>query len=215
VWITANGGGLRGSSRKLTGPQFSSALGLMDDKVWINTDRNIEGLIRNEYDSEMCAPGLSQGAAFGVAGGAGSVQRFADGSIYQNDSAKGAFWLHGDVYDKYLTFGGVASPLRLPHSGVMIVTKADGCRAVSCKRVDFDKGRIYDKGQADPHEVHGAILTYYVGHGGAQGTLGFPTSDVKHLMHGTVQSKFEHGTLTCPSSGPCTVAGRDGGDSGS
>ena len=206
VWITANGGGLRGSSRKLTGPQFSAALGLMDDKVWINNNRNIEGQIRGEYDSEMCAPGLAQGASFGVGGGAGSVQRFADGSIYQNDAAKAAFWLHGDVYDKYLAFGGVGSKLGLPHSGVMIVTKAAGCREVSCKRVDFDRGRIYDKGQAEPHEVHGRILDYYVGHGAAQGPLGFPTSDVKHLAHGVTRSFFQNGTLTCPGSGPCTVA---------
>src|SRR5262249_7645198 len=60
ISITANGsGGLRGTSRTLTGPQFSGALGLMDDKVWIGQNFNIEYAIRAEYDALDCAPGLA------------------------------------------------------------------------------------------------------------------------------------------------------------
>jgi len=203
VGITANGGGgVRGSSRTLTGPQFSSALGLMDDKVWINTNRNIVGSVRNEYDSLMCEPGLAMSPQFKA--GAGSVQRFADGSIYVNPAAKVTSWLRGGIFGKYQLLGGAGGFLGLPTTGIVRLRTPNGCGRVICSKAEFDHGKIYDKGPADPHEVHGRVLTYYLKTGGVNGALGFPTSDVKHLSGGRMQSAFEHATVTCPASGPCT-----------
>ena len=48
--------------------------------------------------------------------------------------------------------------------------------------------------------MHGAVLEYYVDHGGAAGPLGFPESDVKSTPDGTTAT-FEHGTVTCTSQG--------------
>jgi SpoIID/LytB domain protein len=206
IHITANGGGgLRGSSRRLTGPQFSAALGLMDDKVWINTNRNIEGAIRGRYDALMCRPGLAMSSSFSA--GNGSVQRFANGSIFQNPRVQRASWLHGDVYDKYLAIGGAGSVLGLPTTGVVtLLRKASACTGGRCTRASFDRGRIYDKAGNDPHELHGAVLGYYVGQDGPGGPLGFPTSDIKHLAHATIRATFEHGVVTCDGAGSCTKA---------
>jgi uncharacterized protein with LGFP repeats len=174
----------------------------MDDKVWMDVDRNIEGAIRTEYDSEMCAPGLAMSPAFSRGGG--QVQRFADGSIYNNPAAKAASWLHGGIYDKYLALDGVNGFLGLPTTGIVPLGTPKGCGQVSCTKAEFDRGKIFDKGTAPPHEVHGKVLDYYLKSGGANGALGFPTSDVKHLAHGTIRSEFEHGVVTCPSQGRCT-----------
>jgi SpoIID/LytB domain protein len=201
--ITANGsGGLRGSSRSMTGPTFSSALGLMDDKVWIDQNRNIEGAIRLQYDALDCAPGLAMTPQF--AAGGGHVQRFRSGAIYQNVKADRTVWLYGSPYNKYLDFGGAGSPLGLPLSTVMTVTGLPGCGSAPCVRADFAGGRVYRKGNAPSHEVHGPVATYYVNHGAAAGPLGFPTSDVVKLSGGGLRSTFEHGTVTCSVSGGCT-----------
>jgi uncharacterized protein with LGFP repeats len=50
------------------------------------------------------------------------------------------------------------------------------------------------------HELHGPVLAYYVDHGGTGGPLGFPTSDVA-VSSGTSTATFEHGTVSCSSSG--------------
>jgi SpoIID/LytB domain protein len=205
ISITVNGtGGLRGSSRTLSGPQFSSYLGLMDDKVFMNQNLNVEGGIRGEYDSLNCAPGLAASPQFGAKDG--HVQRFRDGSIYTNPRAKTPVWLHGGIYDKYLLVGGAGGVLGLPRTSVVKLADPRGCGQVACSKAEFDAGRIYDKGPANPYEIHGRVLTYYLKTGGATGVLGFPTSDVKKLSRpaGAVRSTFEHGTVTCPASGPCT-----------
>ncbi len=204
--ITANGtGGLRGNSRSMTGPTFSATLGLMDDKVWIDQNRNIEGAIRLQYDALGCAPGLAVTPQF--AAGGGHVQRFRDGAIYQNGKADTTVWLYGGLYDKFVAFGGAGSPLGLPRSTVMTLTHPKGCGSLTCLRADFTSGRIYRKGNAHPYEVHGPVAAYYVNHGAAMGPLGFPTSDVQRLPGGGLRSTFEHGTVTCPPSGRCTAAG--------
>jgi SpoIID/LytB domain protein len=205
ISITASGtGGLRGSSRKMTGPTFSADLGLMDDKVWIDENRNITGAIRVEYDSLGCAPGLAMTPPFAAAGG-GHVQRFRSGAIYQNPRGHATVWLYGAIYHKYLAFGGAGSPLGLPLTTVMTLTHASGCGSQTCLRADFAGGRIYRRGSAHPWEIHGPIEAYYLNHGAAEGPLGFPTSDVTKLSGGGSRSTFEHGTVTCRA-GDCTGA---------
>jgi SpoIID/LytB domain protein len=199
--ITVNGTG-RSASVQMPGPTFSSVLGLLDDKVWIDQNRNIEGAIRARYDSTMCAPGLAMAPVRGIAGG--QVQRFADGSIYVNPAVHATVWLHGDVYAKYLSLGGGGSVLGLPRTNLIVLTTQPGCGGGGCFAADFDHGRIYDKDGIGAHEIHGPVLAYYRRTGGANGSLGFPTSDVQHLSGGATRSTFQHGTVTCPSSGACT-----------
>jgi Sporulation protein and related proteins len=45
-------------SATVTGTELRAALGLPDDRVWINSNRIITGGIRTAYDGLMCAPGL-------------------------------------------------------------------------------------------------------------------------------------------------------------
>ncbi len=202
VTVNGSGSGASATSATLTGPQFSSALGLLDDKVWIGHNRNIEGAIRSRYDALMCAPRLALTPARNVGGG--RAQKFSNGGLYVNPAVSPAKWVHGVVYAKYLKLGGAAGILGLPRTDVIALTSPSGCGPGDCFRVYFDAGRIWSKSGIGAHEVHGKVLTYYVHAGSANGSLGFPTSDVQRLAGGTLRSTFEHGTVTCPTSGPCS-----------
>ncbi|MDP9341677.1 MAG: SpoIID/LytB domain-containing protein [Actinomycetota bacterium] len=206
IWVTVQGsGGADGTSVRVSGPVFSGALGLRDDKVWINVDKNVQGPIRTEYDSLDCAPGMPTGSQQGVPGG--SVQTFADGAIYRNDAVNDSVWVREPLYDEYLAAQGPAGPLGLPRSESIDIS-AGPCAgdAVACTRQTFDNGRIYSKDGVGAHEVHGAVLTYFLGRGGAAGPLGFPTSDVTTGADGSTSATFEHGTVTCDPSGSCSAS---------
>jgi stage II sporulation protein D len=127
---------VRGSngSRPLRGTALRSALGLRDDRVWINADRHITGAIRQKYDAIDCAPGLPRSRQLRVAGG--MRQRFEDATIY------------------------------------------------------FSRG-------TGAHELHGRVLTHYIGLGGPGGRLGFPVTDVRRKSNGNLRAGFEHGVITC------------------
>ena len=201
---TTTSTGTQATTKSVTvsGPTFSAVLGLFDDKVWINRNRNIEGAIRTRYDSLMCAPGLAMTAAFAVQGG--RVQRFAQGGLFVNSALGRTVWLRGPEYGKYRSLGGAGSFLGLPRSGPLSLDGRAGCGGADCSRASFDHGRIYDKSGVGTFEVHGPVLAYFLHQGGASGGLGFPTSDVTPAGGGAVRSTFEHGTVTCPASGACS-----------
>jgi uncharacterized protein with LGFP repeats len=79
-----------------------------------------------------------------------------------------------------------------------------GCSSGGCAREFFSTGRIYLKSGVGVHELHGPVLAYYRNHGGTGGALGFPASDVS-VSSGIASARFEHGTVTCTSSG-CSQA---------
>jgi len=173
----------------LSGPDFRSALGLRDDRVWIDSNRNVVGDVRALYDRLDCAPGLPQSPRVKVDGGA--RQRFADGAIYRNDAAGATVWLHGPVHDKYVALGEDASVLGLPRTGVATLAKLHG------RVAQFAGGSIYFRVGAGAHELHGRILDYFLSHGGAW-KLGFPTTDVVKEGGGTVSAAFDSGVrVTC------------------
>lgn len=124
----------------LSGYQLKSGLGLLETKVWVNSNRNVIGSIRNKYDSINCRAKLPESRQQKVAGGL--RQRFQNGQIFSKD-ATGAHWLRGPV------------------------------------------------------------LEYYLDHGGPDGNLGFPTSDVTTGADGRMTADFQGGKVTCPASGPC------------
>ena len=105
----------RSGSSSISGGTLRAALGLRDDRVWINANRQVIGTIREKYDAVGCRPGLPTSRRVAVAGGA--RQRFEQGQIYAKDSV-GAHLLTGAILDAYLKKGGPAGSLGFPTTDV-------------------------------------------------------------------------------------------------
>lgn len=181
----------------MTGSELRAALGLRDDRVWINRDRNVTGQIRTKYDRLMCAPGLAESPLVKVNGG--SRQRFKVGAIYHNTDATITVWLKGPIYDEYTGVGGATGVLGLPATDPVSIT-GSGCSG-GCRRVGFDNGRIYWKDGVGAHALWGPVLAKYLALGGARSSLGFPTSRVQVAGDGSTSATFEHGTISCTADG--------------
>ena len=196
--------GTNGKSASVSGADLRARLGLYDDRVWVNSNRNVLGGIRTSYDAANCAPGLPTGAAKKLTGG--SSQNFQNGAIYANAQAGVNVWVKGAILDEYRVAGGAAGRLGLPVSDVIDLTatgKALSCPN-GCERLDLSHGRIYSKGGVGTSALWGKVLQAYLDRGGASGALGFPTSRV-HGGGGVSSATFEHGTITCKASG-CTLS---------
>jgi SpoIID/LytB domain protein len=184
----------------VTGGELRSALGLPDDRVWINVDKNVVGAIRSKYDALMCEPGLPTSVSKALPGGA--RQRFQTGAIYRNSMLDVTVWLKGPVYEEYLVAGGAPGPLGLPVSDPLNIGTNGGVACPDgCARGDFEHGRIFWKGGSGASALWGNVLASYAGQGGAAGPLGFPTSRVEVHENGSESATFEHGTITCGSGG--------------
>jgi SpoIID/LytB domain protein len=196
--------GTNGSSASVSGADIRARLGLYDDRVWVNSNRNILQGIRSRYDKENCAPGLPTSKKRSVKGG--SSQNFQQGAIYANVNAHVNVWLKGPILDEYHATGGATGRMGLPTSQVMDLTKRS--RTLSCpdgcSKIDMNHGRIYWKGGVGASGLWGKVLQTYLDHGGATGPLGFPTSRVQG-GGGSSSASFEHGTITCTTSG-CHVS---------
>ena len=194
----------RNGSDVITGAQFRAGLGLKDDRVWVNRDKNVTGQIRATYDRENCGPGLPTTPEVDVAGG--SRQKFETGAIYRN-AGDVTVWLRGPVYDEYTAVGGVDGVLRLPTSKVVPITGVSGCGG-GCSRTSFVRGRIYWKSGSGADALWGRVLQKYLDRNAVQGSLGFPTSRVQQPGDGSASATFEHGTISCPppGSGACSVS---------
>jgi len=189
-------------SATISGSELRAGLGLPDDRVWVNSDRNIVGAIRVRYDKARCAPGLPTSALRDVSGGA--QQFFQTGGIYRNSAKDLTLWLKGVLDAEYRTVGAAKGTLGVPASAVLrLGSKALGC--TRCKRVDFVGGRIYWKDGVGAHALWGPVLAAYLVEGGASGHLGFPTSRVNDASGGGSGATFEHGTISCDAGGSCTV----------
>jgi SpoIID/LytB domain protein len=191
-----------GGAAAVTGTELRAALGLPDDRVWINQDKNIVGAVRAKYDSVMCRPGLPTTPVLTLPHG--SRQRFQTGGIYRNGAADVTVWLRGPIDTEYVGAGGATGALGLPVSDVAAVGRARTTCA-SCRRILFEHGRIYSKAGAGTHALWGAVLKAYLAHGGTTGHLGFPTSRVHGNGAGATSATFEHGRIDCLGGGTCTV----------
>jgi SpoIID/LytB domain protein len=129
ISITVQG---ENGSASVTGTVLRSALGLRDDRVWIDRNRQITGEIRREYDALGCSPGLATSRQVAVAGGL--RQAFERGTIYFTQSA-GAHELHDPVLAFYLDRGGPGGRLGFPTTDVR--TLANGSL-----RARFEHGTI-------------------------------------------------------------------------
>ena len=193
--------------KDISGTSLRRGLGLKDNRVWINRNRQVTGGIRTKYDRLMCRPGLPASSQASVPGGL--RQRFANGSIYWNDARAAAYWIHGPVYDKYRdpAVGENAGVLGLPRSDVISLPEPTGCTKSTCALARFEGGSIYFKagiGDGSAHELHGYVLDYYLASGEVSGHLGFPVTDVTLEQDGSTWARFEPGlTVTCSPSGNC------------
>jgi stage II sporulation protein D len=118
--------------QSISGNALRSALGLHDDRVWINSNRLVTGAIRDKYDRLGCSPGLPESAEAGVAGG--RRQKFQDAVIYFS-SGTGAHELHGAVLTHYQQRGGPGGNLGFPTSDVKTLQNGN-------RRAHFEHGVI-------------------------------------------------------------------------
>jgi SpoIID/LytB domain protein len=110
ISITVDG---QNGSSTLSGTTLRSDLALRDDRLWINTDREIVGPIRAKYDALGCSPGLPTSRQVAVAGG--KRQAFRDATIYVS-AATHAHEVHGAVLQAYLDAKGPRGRLGFPVS---------------------------------------------------------------------------------------------------
>lgn len=186
----------------VTGSELRSALGLPDNRVWINVDKNVVGAIRLKYDALMCEPGLPTSVSKAVPGGA--RQRFQSGAIYRNGVLDVTLWLKGPVYEEYVAAGEARGPLGLPIADPVNIGNLPSVACPDgCWRADFERGRIYLKDGLGAFALWGNVMKWYGTQGGAGGSLGFPTSRVEVRENGSESATFEHGTITCGSGGSC------------
>jgi SpoIID/LytB domain protein len=192
-----------GGSASVAGSELRAALGLPDGRVWINSDRNIVGAIRAKYDAVMCRPGQPRSGLLLL--GHGSRQLFERGGIYRNSQVGLTVWLAGAIHTEYLGTGGAGGHLGLPKSVVLRSPRTYAAAACSrCGRIVLERGRIYFKPGLGARALWGMVLSAYLGRGGAQGALGYPTTRVR-VAAGVARASFEHGTITC-SNGTCRVS---------
>jgi stage II sporulation protein D len=100
---------------EVSGSTLRSALGLPDDRVWVNANRQIIGSIREKYDATNCRPGLPTSPEAAVAGG--TRQQFQRGAIYFK-AGMGAHVLSGSVLEFYVKKGGPKGRLGFPTGDV-------------------------------------------------------------------------------------------------
>jgi len=195
----------RSGSSLVTGAELRAGLGLRDDRVWINTNRNVEGAIRDKYDRLGCAPGLPTSPRSDVPGGL--RQTFRHGAIYHNRDPSVTVWLRGIVYQKYRKLGGASGRLGLPVGPTKKLSSPDGCRANDCSRTRFEGGNIYFRSKLGAHAIRGAVLSFYEGRKhGPDGPLGFPKTDVRRNNDGSKYAVFQGGTVTCEADVSCSVS---------
>jgi SpoIID/LytB domain protein len=176
------------SSATLTGTAFRAALGLRSSLVWVNSNKLITGAIRAYYDHIHCAPGVPTSGK--EQSGNGLKQMFTGGNIYL-DVVHGnhpAYLHQGGILTKFISLHGTSGVLGFPTTD--IVDRPYGARAA------FVSGVIYNSDPTGPHETHGIVMTAYFNHGGADGSLGLPTTDVQ--VSGSMRRQdFQHGSISC------------------
>jgi SpoIID/LytB domain protein len=102
-------------SEAISGATLRSALGLRDDRVWVDANRQITGEIRAKYDAIGCSPGIPTSRQAQVAGGL--RQEFEGGNIYFK-AGVGAHELHGAVLTRYVEKAGPRGRLGFPTTDV-------------------------------------------------------------------------------------------------
>ena len=116
----------------------------------------------------------------------GLYQQFENGRIYWK-AATGAWTIHGDTGNRYLSAGANASYLGYPTSAETPINGG--------VYQQFENGRIYWKNTTAAWIVHGGIASYYTQQNTAQGALGFPTGPETPGTAGNVYQQFQNGRV--------------------
>lgn len=103
----------------------------------------------------------------------------------------------GSIYQKYTEAGGPTGTLGMPEGEEQVA--GDGGRYQN-----FSGGTIFFSEDTGAHIVWGDIREAWEANGGADGQLGFPTSDEETTPEGK-KSEFEGGTITWNSSDRSTT----------
>ncbi|MEV6431314.1 esterase [Nocardia sp. NPDC051463] len=101
----------------------------------------------------------------------------------------GEITISGEILEKYTATGGPTGPLGAPLEALETASN-DG------KYQDFTGGTIYWSKDTGSHIVWGEIRKAWEDNGGANGKLGYPTSDEKDIAGGGKESDFSGGTIT-------------------
>lgn len=124
-----------------------------------------------------------------VGDGRGSTQWFETGMTFTS-SKTGTQGLTGDVLDRYVANGAARGYLKYPKTSVKPVGDGVGTFAV------FENGNIYASAATGGHQVHGAVLSYYLANGGPTGSLGYPTSELDEPGGANRYQTFQNGRLS-------------------
>lgn len=105
------------------------------------------------------------------------------------------------ITQEYITLGASSGLLGQPTSGETV----QPCGGLM---QTFANGRIYWSSASGAHEVHGTILSHYLGLGAQCGFLGYPTSDESPAPNGGRTNSFMGGAIYwTPSTGAYEVHG--------
>lgn len=114
-----------------------------------------------------------------LAGGMG--QHYTHGSIYYSPGS-GAHEVHGAIHDMWSQLGWERGFLGFPLTDEMVTV--DGLARYS----QFQGGSVYWSPGTGAHEVHGAILDYYLANGAERSFIGLPTADETSALGGRVST---------------------------
>lgn len=117
----------------------------------------------------------------------GSAQKFTAGRMYWTRNT-GARAVKGPILAAYRRWGGPASNLRWPVTGVLNAPDRG-------HKVKFVHGAIYSRPHSGAHVLHGHVLARWSKAGGARSWLGYPRTDVFSITGG-VRARFQHGAIS-------------------
>ncbi len=122
----------------------------------------------------------------------GSAQNFSRGRIFWN-AATGARELMGPLLFTYRAYGGPSSHVGWPETGILKAPRKG-------HKVRLQRGYLYSKPGLGAHVMFGRVLHYWAtDEGGPDGSLGYPTSNVRTVRAGQ-RVDFQHGRITWVSS---------------
>ncbi|MFE3321559.1 LGFP repeat-containing protein [Nocardia sp. NPDC059195] len=141
----------------------------------------------HDMDAMTTTPGAETTTGAETTSGAATTGGAA-GESTTISTPNGDITISGEVYKKYVAAGAAASPLGAPE-------EAQESGPDGGEYQDFTGGTIYWSKDSGAHIVWGEIREAWEENGGANGTLGYPTSDEKDITGGK-QSDFTGGTIT-------------------
>jgi LGFP repeat-containing protein len=129
----------------------------------------------------------------------GWYQHFQNGSIYYIES-RGAFEVHGAIFQKWASLGWEASLLGFPLTDES--TTPDGVGRYN----HFEGGSIYWSPSTGAWEIHGDIRGRYAALGWEASFLGYPISDEHDGPNSTRVSDFQRGQIGWSASSGAAVS---------